>query len=423
MDAVTLGALLIVLMILSALISATETSFSAASRARVYALAKQKNRRALRLERLLERPDYFMGAILLSNNVIHIFASSLTTKVFIDAFGAEGIVYATLVMSCLIIIFGEMLPKTLALNQATETALWLSRLGAFLTTLCFPVIFVTEKMISVLFRLFGLNHDKQDLNMIRAELRGAIDLSHSVGGVFKDEKERLGGLLNLRDLDVSEVMIHRKNMAIMDVNDPPAQLIKQVLHTPYTRIPLYKDNPENIVGVLHAKDVLRGIVNNPQSSVEALNIEAIMRKPWFIPETTSVADQLNRFLSRRNHFAVVVDEYGVLKGLITLEDILEEIVGDIRDEHDMEILGVHPQPDGSFLIEGTTPIRDMNRKCDWTLPDQYSSTMAGLVMYESRCLPEKGQIFHFYGIRFEILERKRNQITKIRVSPQKGDQA
>jgi Mg2+/Co2+ transporter CorB len=210
-------------------------------------------------------------------------------------------------------------------------------------------------------------------------------------------------------------MMHRKDITMMDVEMPLRALISEILKTPYTRVPLYQDNTENIVGVLHAKDVLRAMVETEQK-FDAINIHEIMRKPWFIPETTPVTVQLNKFLSHRNHFAIVVDEYGGLRGLITLEDILEEIVGDIRDEHDIEIPGLRRHPDGSYIVNGKISIRDLNRKTGWKLPDENYTTIAGLIIHESKTIPEKGQSFLFFGIRFEILERERNQITKIRTS-------
>ena len=250
--------------------------------------------------------------------------------------------------------------------------------------------------------------------MTDAEVRAVLAEGFASGVMVKDEKDRVGGLLDLRDLDVSEVMIHRKDIIMMDIEMQPRELIHNILATPYTRVPLYQDNTENIVGVLHAKDVLRAI-SESAGGMESVDIAAIMRKPWYIPDTTAVSDQLNKFLSRRNHFAIVVDEYGAVQGLITLEDILEEIVGDIRDEHDIEIPGLRRQPDGSYHADGKTTIRDINRKTDWGLPDEEYTTIAGLVMHETRTIPERGQSFIFYGIKFEILERERNQIKRLRI--------
>jgi Mg2+/Co2+ transporter CorB len=285
-----------------------------------------------------------------------------------------------------------------------------------LVTITYPFVIVIQFFVNLILKIAGINSKGiVDEDAIRLELRGTIDVSHQSGAVYKDEKERLRGLLDLRDLHVSDVMMHRRDITMMDVDMPLKDLVAEVLKTPYTRVPLYRENPENIVGVLHAKDVLRALVE-AKNGFDDLNIVEIMRKPWFIPETTSVAVQLNKFLSHRNHFAIVVDEYGGLRGLITLEDILEEIVGDIRDEHDIEIMGLRSQPDGSFIVNGKISIRDLNRTTGWKLPDDNYTTIAGLVIHESRTIPEKGQSFNFYNIRFEILEKERNQIIKVKAS-------
>ena len=222
----------------------------------------------------------------------------------------------------------------------------------------------------------------------------------------------LGGLLDLNDLTVSEVMVHRTRMRTLDVELPADELVREVLASPHTRMPLYRDGPDNIVGVLHAKDLFRARAEGRVSSVEAL-----ATLPWFVPEATTLRDQLRAFLARRQHFALVVDEYGDLKGLVTLEDILEEIVGEISDEHDVAARGVRPQPDGSVLADGAVPIRDLNRMMDWHLPDDEATTVAGLVIHEAMTIPDTGQVFNFHGFRFEVLRRARNRVTALRIAP------
>ena len=404
------------LMSLSATISAGEASLIGASRGRLLTLIHAKHKGAKRVWNLLEQPKKFIGAILLTNNLVNILASSLITAFFIKLYGEQGAVYATIFTTVLVVIFGELIPKSIAIAKPTETAIFLSFFVTLLVKIFFPFVAILQFIVDMFFKLIGFRiKGIVDEDTAREELRGAIDMSHHHGAVVKDERDRLGGLLDLRDYNVSEVMIHRKDMIIMDVDMPVRELVAQILQTPHTRVPLYSDNPENIVGVLHAKDILRAL-SEAKNGFDDLDIFDIMRKPWYIPNTTPVTVQLNQFLSRRNHFAIVVDEYGALQGLITLEDILEEIVGDIRDEHDIEIPGLRKQSDGSYIVDGKISVRDVNRKTDWRLPDDDYTTVAGLVMHESRTIPERGQSFVFFGVRFEILERERNQIMKLRMS-------
>ncbi len=402
---------------LSALVSAMETAFTGVSKSRLMALSAQGDTRADRVLQFIEAPERFMSAFLLANNVLNTFAATATTAAFSHQLGDNGLLYITGLVAMLVVIYSEILPKSITLANPNNVALKLIFLAQGIVFICYPLVLILQQVINIVMKLLRMRGTFNDasMQMAREELRGAIDLSHSEGGVQRDEKERLGGLLNLRDLDVSEVMIHRKNITVMDVRESAEKLVRQILATPYTRIPLYRDNPENIVGVLHAKDILRAVVRDAPARLNDLKVASIMRKPWFIPDTTSVADQLNRFLARRNHFAVVVDEYGALQGLVTLEDILEEIVGDIRDEHDANVVGVRPQSDGAYLVDGKTHIRDFNRRASCNLPDTDATTMAGLVIHAARCIPERGQVFRFFGCRFEIIERQRNQITAIKV--------
>lgn len=404
----------ILTLMLSAIMAAAETALTASSRARLTNMIAQNHRGALRVWKILEDPEKFISVTLLMNNVINIIGPTIVTLYSVELFGAESAFYSTAIIATLVIVFGEILPKSLAIAKPTEIALLLTPIVSCFVFLINPVILVIQFFINGIFKIIGFQYKGiHDEDAMREELRGSIDMSHQSGAVYKDEKDRLGGLLDLRDLSVSDVMMHRKDIAMMDVELPLRELIAEVLKTPYTRVPLYQDNTENIVGVLHAKDILRAMVEN-SFKLDDINILEVMRKPWFIPETTPVTVQLNKFLSHRNHFAIVVDEYGGLRGLITLEDILEEIVGDIRDEHDIEIPGLRTQPDGAYIVNGKISVRDLNRKTGWKLPDENYTTVAGLIIHESKTIPEKGQSFLFFGIRFEILERERNQITKIR---------
>jgi Mg2+/Co2+ transporter CorB len=279
-----------------------------------------------------------------------------------------------------------------------------------------PVVSAVKWIVRRTLHAFGINIDKSaEILSAHEEIRGQIDLHHEAGEVVKIERDMLGGILDLATLQVGEVMVHRKAMETVDADLPPGEIVGAALRCMHTRIPLYRGDADNIIGILHAKDLLRALVA-AQGRMEAVDVRSIIKKPWFVPDTTPVKEQLNAFLARRNHVALVVDEYGTLKGLITLEDILEEIVGDIKDEHDVKIQGIRPQEDGSVHVDGAVAVRELNRVMDWNLPDEEATTIAGLVIHEAQMIPEPGQAFSFHGFRFEILRKQRNQITALRIT-------
>jgi Mg2+/Co2+ transporter CorB len=404
---------ILLLLILSAFFSSSETAMTAVSRARMHALQAAGDRPAGAVLRLLERKDRLIGTVLVGNNVVNILASSLTTAMFIALVGEQGVVYATAVMTVLVVLFAEVLPKTYAIAKPEATArltVGPLRVVVFLLT---PVVTAVTMITRGVLKLFGMSA-QGDLLTPHEEIRGAVDLAHREGGFQKMDADMLGGVLDLDDLTVVDVMIHRKNMNMLDANQPSSVIIDAALDSPHTRLPLYRDDAENIVGVLHAKDLLRAL-RRAGGRADDVDIDAILREPWFVPETTSLSEQLNNFREKREHFALVVDEYGALMGLLTLEDILEEIVGQIDDEHDIKAHGMRPQPDGSVRAEGTVTIRDLNRAMDWRLPDEEAVTVAGLVIHEAQTIPEPGQVFSFHGYRFEVLRRQRNQITALHI--------
>ncbi|MFT5540587.1 MAG: Mg2+/Co2+ transporter CorB, partial [Alphaproteobacteria bacterium] len=250
------------------------------------------------------------------------------------------------------------------------------------------------------------------------ELRGAIALHSGDSQDSRHERIMLHSILDLGDVEVGDVMIHRSNMVTVDAALPPAEIVREVVASPYTRIPIWRDKPDNIVGVLHAKALLKAVEEHPGDHKD-LDIAGLAAEPWFIPETTDLLAQLQAFRRRGEHFALVVDEYGDLMGIVTLEDILEEIVGDISDETDVPRRGIRPQPNGTVIADGDVTLRDLNRRFDWGLPDEEAATIAGLVLHESRLIPEPGQIFTFHNFHFEVLGRKGNRLTAIRVTPPK----
>jgi Mg2+/Co2+ transporter CorB len=405
-----------VLLCLSAFFSGSETALTAASRARMHQLEKEGDKHAKAVNLLLANRDDLMGAILLGNNLVNILAVVLATSLFTHLFGAGGFALAisTAVMTATVLIFSEVMPKTYAISRPDSLALLVARPIGIVVRGTSWIIQMIRVIVKMLLTLFGLAGPVAPVSA-EQEIRGAIDLHAMEGGVESGDRLRLVGALDLKDLTVEDVMIHRKNIQMLNADMDRRQLVMKALASPHTRLPLYRGEKEEIIGILHAKDLLRAAL--PMGGdLSKLDLDSILRKPWFVPETTQVKDQLDQFLSKGQHFALVVDEYGELQGMITLEDILEEIVGAIHDEHDVQIQGVRSQADGSVNVDGWVPIRDLNRATGWVLPDEEAVTVAGLVIHEAQTIPEPGQSFVFHGYRFNILRRQRNQVTGVNIS-------
>jgi Mg2+/Co2+ transporter CorB len=410
---------IVLLLALSALFSLSETALTAASRLRIHQLAKEGSRGAKITRALLQHRERLIGTLLLANTLVNILASALATSALIRIFGNRGVAYATGIMTALILIFGEVLPKTYAINNADRVALAVAPAVRALVYVLSPVTHAIQVIVKMMLHVFGIDTTADIGATSPEELRGAIDLHAGPGEQVKHERAMLRSILDLIEVEVSEIMIHRKDVFMIDADQPVPAVIEQVLGSPFTRIPLWTGETDNIIGILHAKTVIKAVYENA-GNVEAIDVRKLATKPWFIPDATTLIGQLQAFRRRREHFALVVDEYGSLMGIVTLEDILEEIVGDIADEYDQIIAGIWPQPDGSLIVSGSNTIRDLNRRFDWPLPDEEAATIAGLVLHEARRIPEVGQIFNFYGFRFEILRRKRNQIISIRITPPKA---
>lgn len=404
------------LLCLSAFFSGSETALTAASRPLMHQLEQSDgDKRASIVNRLLERKERLIGAILLGNNLVNISASALATSVMIQMFGETGVVWATLVMTVLVLIFAEIMPKTFAIQNSNRMALAIAPIMKVIVFVLAPITMTTQVIVALTLRLFGVRADGEESNGAE-ELRGAINLHDGQDTVaISQERTMLHSILDLAEVEVCEIMTHRKSVVMVDADLPFDDIVEQVLESPYTRIPLYRNQPDNIVGIIHAKAILRAIRNRDEKAT--LNIMDLAAETWFIPDATSLMGQLEAFRERREHFAIVVDEYGSFMGIVTLEDILEEIVGEIEDEHDDMVEGVRLQDDGAYIVDGIVTIRDLNREFDWRLPDEEASTIAGLVLHEARRIPEAGQVFRFFDFTFEILKRKRNQITSIKIYP------
>lgn len=419
---VTAGSIAVLLM-LSAFFSGSETALTAASRGKLRSQADKGSKGAERALRITEDNERLIGSVLLGNNLVNILATSLATALFTRLLGESGVALATLVMTLLVLIFAEVLPKTYAITAPETAASRVAGIIGVVVTLFAPIVSFVRVLVRVVLRLFGVRTDPDSqILAVREEIAGALQLGHSEGIVEKEDRDRILGALDLSERTVEEIMLHRSGIEMIDADDAPSDILNQCLKSNYTRLPVYKDDPENIIGVIHAKDLLRAMHAGSEDASEldgkAFNLSAVAKKPYFIPETTTLDDQMRQFLKRRSHFALVVDEYGALEGLITLEDILEEIVGEITDEFDPT--GDHQirqSEDGQFLIDGAMTIRDLNRASDWNLPDEEANTVAGLVIHEAQTIPVVGQVFAFHGFRFEIMAREDNRITRLKMRP------
>ncbi len=407
--------IILLCVILSAFFSGSETALTAASRARMHSLENQGDERAEVVQQLISRRDRLIGALLIGNNLANILASSIATSIFLTFFGDAGVAYATIAMTVILVIFAEVLPKSWAISAPDRFSLAVARAVSVVVSVIGPNSTAINWIVRIILRLFGINL-AAGRSMLSAhdELRGAVEVLHRDGSVIKEDRDQLGGLLDLKELEVSDVMVHRTAMGTINADAPAEQIVGDILASPHTRMPVWRNDIDNIVGIIHTKDLVRALydVDNDFSRIDIMKVAS---KPWFVPDTTTLQDQLNAFLRRKAHIAIVVDEYGDVQGLVTLEDILEEIVGDIADEHDIDMQGVRLQPDGSFIVDGSLPIRDLNRALDWSLPDEEATTIAGLVIHETQSIPEVKQAFTFHGKRFSVLKKEKNRLTRLRI--------
>ena len=408
------------LILLSAFFSGAETSLTSASKARMRTLAKSGQKNAIIYEKIFSNKEKLICTILLANNLVNVLASAIATSILIDFFKSDGIAYVTIIMTLMILVFGELIPKTVALFKADTIALFISPIFRFLIIIFYPITSTLNLIVEFLLKIINIqtiNTNKLELQTeSEQELRGAIDL-HGDDSKESQEKEMLKSILDLDDVTVDSIMIPRKNIFSLSLTTKYFELIKKIKDNPHSRIPIWDKSTENIIGILQVRQLI-GYVDKKNS---IFNIKDFCKKPWFIPESTTLANQLMEFKKRKEHFAIVVDEYGEFLGIVTLEDILEEIVGDIDDELDVlkiskTIKGVKRLANNKYLVRGNVTIRDLNRELSWALSDKEASTVAGLILYESRSIPNVGQVFLFYEHKFEIIEKKNNQITLVRIT-------
>jgi len=407
MLALTVGLLIVA----SAFFSSAETALTAASDARMRQLANKGNKRAKIVEKLRANREGLIGSILIGNNAVNVLGSALATSFAIALFGEGGLVWATIGMTVLLVVFAEVMPKTYAFTYADSYALRIAPVLQIVVRALSPLSVGIRLLATQIIRPNPDAHENRE-----EELRGLIELQGNDGNA--DDRERkamLSSILDLNEISVEAIMTHRGTVSMINADDQVEDILRYVLNSPHTRHPVFSGKSDNIVGVLHVKDLLRAVGEAESGMILPETVQNIASDAYFIPETTLLFDQLQAFRSRREHFAVVVDEYGDFRGIVTLEDILEEIVGDIDDEHDIDLAGLTPQADGSWLVDGNVTIRDLNRTLGWQLPDEDASTVAGLVLFESRTIPNPGQEFRFHDIRFRIVKRKGNRLTRLRL--------
>jgi len=417
------AAAIFVLLILSAFFSGSETALTASSRGKLRTAADRGSKGASKALKVTEDSERLIGSILLGNNVVNILATSLATALLTKLFGQNGVAYATLAMTALVLIFSEVLPKTYAITNPETVAARVSGPIYWVTLILSPIVSAVRAFVRLVLWVFGVKTDPDShILAVREEIAGALQLGHSEGIVEKEDRDRILGALDLGERMIEEVMTHRSSIEMIDANLPAEEIMARCLESAYTRLPLYKGDQDNIVGVVHAKDLLRamhkllndGVIDREE--LEKFDILSVAMPPYFVPETTTLDDQMRAFLKRKSHFALVVDEYGGLQGLVTLEDILEEIVGEIADEFDIEEESqIERAADGSYIVDGAMTLRDLNRAHDWALPDDEANTVAGLVIHEAQTIPTVGQVFTFYGFRFEVLAKDQNRISSLKV--------
>lgn len=417
-DLVLAGVPVALFAIITVILSAAGSALLASNRTKLHHMERLGDRRITRLVELTAERARAVSAIRLARQVSTVVLTIFATRAVLSyetdpmrlaVWAAAGIFLAILL---------DAVPRVMVSLRPERSALMLLPAIEASSRLLEPLITGIEKGVIAPFRLVSKT-PREAAWTAHEEIREAVDLLHREGGVVKDDRDMVGGVLDLSELPLSDIMVHRTKMRTFDIDMPAGDLLKALIASPFTRHPLWRDEPDNIVGVLHSKELMRAIDRAGGDSAKVC-VETLMTPPWFVPDTTLAADQLKAFLKRKIHLALVVDEYGEVQGLVTLEDILEEIVGEISDEQDVVVQGVRPYPDGSASVDGAVPIRDLNRMMDWRLPDDEATTIAGLVIHEARMIPDPGQSFTFHGFRFRVLRRQRNRITALKVGPVDG---
>lgn len=407
--------IVLVLVGISSFFSWSETAVVSCSMAKIHRLSGEGDKRAKKVEKLLQYKESLMGTILLCNNVVNILSSAIATSLLINTFGEAGIVYATVIMTILIVVIGEIAPKTHALKNAEMVALASAPILWIFVKILNPVTNTIQKSIDFVMKIFASKKKKEKLMSDLDEIRGAIELKHKEGSMFKYDKDMIGSILDLGEVEIGNIVIHRKNIESINIDQNITDIIKQAFEIDHTNIPLWKKDHDNIVAILNMKKLVKKLHHN-MNEMENVNLDDITSEPWFVPSTNTLRNQLFAFRKKKNKFAVVVDEYNVVLGIITLEDILEEIVGEINDDNRRGVAKITKIKNGFYKVAGEAPIRDVNRKLNWELPeDNEVSTIAGLVVDKIERIPEEEEEFAIDGFIFKILKKENNKIVTLKV--------
>jgi Mg2+/Co2+ transporter CorB len=409
---------IVILLGMGAIISATETAITAASPGLIQKLKLEGNKKAELLLGLLKIKEKVISTLLIGNSIANTLCTTIATGVFIEIFGDDmGTVISSIVMSFTIIIFSEVIPKAIAVAKSEKIALTAtSALIVFLKILKpvnIALIYIT-KVFCFIFRI-----DLKQKVSAADEVRGVIEHHLSEGNVFKDDRDMLGGILDIRNLVIADIMVHRSNIITINIDTPTDKIIKTVLSSNHTRIPFWENNPDNIIGILHVRDLLSKIYNT-KSKITEMDIRSLLSETVFVPDNSLVTQQLQMFREGQTHLACVVDEYGDLQGIITLEDILEEIVGQIYDEHDTGKSKIIAKSKSEFIVDGSVPIRDLNREFNWQIPENEATTLAGFIITKMERLPNQGEFIIEKNLKMIVQKKSENRIKTIQVLIQNG---
>lgn len=403
-----------VLIIISAIFAAAETSITAASRPKAHRLKNAGNRKAKILEKLLQNREKVISTMLAGNNAVNILASALATSLLIKFFGEAGLIYSTITMTILILIFSEIAPKTLALKAPDSIALFLSPLINFIVKLLFPFTYVAQKIVDTLIKLLSVKSYKKSENSELDEIRDTVAFKAKEGSIFKYDKDLLGGVLDLSDTEISEIMVHRKNIESINADLPISEILKQALTSEYTRLPLWRGNKENIIAILNVRKFLKALYAK-KDAIENFDLNLVVSEPWFIPSTNSLRTQLFAFRKKRKRFALVIDEYGLLLGLVTLEDILEEIVGEIKEKNRIQD-NITKITENTYQVSGKTLVRDVNKRLDWSIaPLDEAYNLSTFIISHLDRVPDEKEHFVIDDYYFEILKKKNQDLLLIKV--------
>ena len=402
------------LLIISGLLSGSETSITSVSKSKIHKLSNRGDVRAKKVLKLIDKKNDLVSSILIGNNIINILASVLATALLIKYYGDKGILYSTIVMSALIVIFSEVFPKNYALLKPDRFVLAMSGPLTIFSKLLLPFIIFLRFINFIIFKLIRVDTtNKITSKSAREDIRNIINMHEDEGRLLKDESDMLNAILDLKEITVEKIMTHRKNIYSINIEETNTFFTK-IAQSSFSRIPVWKNSPNNILGLIHAKNVLSNLDDTGTLNINKIKENLI--KPWFIPETTKAKDQLNEFIKRKEKLAFIVDEYGELMGLISMEDIIEEIVGNIFDEKDFSTIGIRRLENNIFRIRGDVNIRDINRELDINIPEGTSSTIAGYIIDQTESFPDVGQTFAYGGIMYEIINKNKNQITQIKLT-------